>query len=111
MLTLGPLGFLAPWLLGALIALPAIWLILRVMPPVPKLVRFPGTRLLLGLRDAHPVARHTPWWLLLLRVLAIAALILGFAGPVWKPAPQKPKAWNRPGAVRLGPITGIMSGR
>lgn len=89
MLTLGPLGFLAPWLLGALIALPAIWLILRVMPPVPKLVRFPGTRLLLGLRDAHPVARHTPWWLLLLRVLAIAALILGFAGPVWKPLPDQ----------------------
>ncbi|RCW80026.1 BatA domain-containing protein [Paracoccus lutimaris] len=89
MLTLGPLGFLAPWLLSALIALPAIWLILRVMPPAPKLVRFPGTRLLLGLRDAHPVARHTPWWLLLLRVLAIAALILGFAGPVWKPLPDQ----------------------
>lgn len=89
MLTLGPLGFLAPWLLSALIALPAIWLILRVMPPTPKLVRFPGTRLLLGLKDAHPVARHTPWWLLLLRVLAIAALILGFAGPVWKPLPDQ----------------------
>lgn len=85
MLTLGPLGFLTPWLLAGLVALPAIWLILRVMPPTPKLVRFAGTRLLAGLKDAHPVARHTPWWLLLLRVLAIAALILGFAGPVWKP--------------------------
>ena len=60
MLTLGPLGFLAPWLLTGLIALPAIWLILRVMPPSPKLVRFAGTRLLSGLKDAHPVARHTP---------------------------------------------------
>ena len=58
MLTLGPLGFLAPWLLTGLIALPAIWLILRVMPPSPKLVRFAGTRLLSGLKDAHPVARH-----------------------------------------------------
>ncbi len=89
MLTLGPLGFLAPWLLTGLIALPAIWLILRVMPPSPKLVRFAGTRLLSGLKDAHPVARHTPWWLLLLRVAAIAALILGFAGPVWKPLPDQ----------------------
>ena len=89
MLVLGPLGFLTPWLLAALAGLPVLWLILRAMPPAPKTVRFPGTRLLLGLRDAHPVARHTPWWLLLLRVLAIAALILGFAGPVWKPAPDQ----------------------
>lgn len=28
-----------------------------------------------------------------------------------EPGPQKPKAWNRPGVVSLGPITGIMSGR
>ncbi|MFC3568287.1 BatA domain-containing protein [Paracoccus simplex] len=89
MLVLGPLGFLTPWLLAALAALPVLWLILRAMPPSPKLVRFPGTRLLLGLKDPHPVARHTPWWLLLLRVLAIAALILGFAGPVWKPSPDQ----------------------
>lgn len=89
MLVLGPLGFLTPWLLAALASLPVIWLILRAMPPSPRLVAFPGTRLLLGLRDAHPVARHTPWWLLLIRVLALAALILGFAGPVWKPAPQQ----------------------
>lgn len=88
MLVLGPIGFLAPWLLSALAALPVLWLILRAMPPLPRQVRFPGTRLLLGLSDPHPVARHTPWWLLLLRVLAIAALILGFAGPVWKPVPQ-----------------------
>ncbi|SIP99965.1 N-terminal double-transmembrane domain-containing protein [Paracoccus thiocyanatus] len=89
MLLIGPIGFLTPWLLAALAALPALWLILRAMPPSPRLVRFPGTRLLLGLRDPHPVARHTPWWLLLLRVLAVAALILGFAGPVWKPAPDQ----------------------
>ena len=86
MLLLGPLGFATPWILSALVALPVLWLILRAMPPLPRQVRFPGTRLLLGLVDPHPVARHTPWWLLLLRVLAIAALILGFAGPVWKPA-------------------------
>ena len=89
MLVLGPLGFLTPWLLAALAALPVIWLILRVMPPSPKVLRFPGTRLLIGLKDPQPVARHTPWWLLLLRVLAIAALILGFAGPIWKPAPEQ----------------------
>ncbi|SMO61028.1 BatA domain-containing protein [Paracoccus laeviglucosivorans] len=101
MLVLGPIGFLTPWLLAALAALPVIWLILRAMPPSPKLVQFPGTRLLLGLRDPQPVAQHTPWWLLLLRVLAIAALILGFAGPVWKPAPEQ---------AGQGPLLIVMDG-
>lgn len=85
MLVLGPIGFVAPWLLAALAGLPVLWLILRAVPPAPRIVAFPGTRLLLGLRDPRPVARHTPWWLLLIRVLAIASLILGFAGPIWKP--------------------------
>jgi len=101
MLVLGPLGFLTPWLLAALAALPVIWLILRAMPPSPRLLRFPGTRLLLGLKDPQPVARHTPWWLLLIRVLAIAALILAFAGPIWKPAPDQ---------AGQGPVLIVMDG-
>lgn len=90
MLVLGPLGFAAPWVLTALIALPVLWLILRAMPPSPRRVAFPGVALLLGLADKRPEARRTPWWLLLLRLLAIAALILAFAGPVWKPVVQGP---------------------
>jgi hypothetical protein len=31
-------------------------------------------------------------------------------GPSWKPWPEKPKAWKRPGVVRLGPMTGMSSG-
>lgn len=87
MLILGPLGFVTPWLLAALAALPLLWLILRAMPPAPRRISFPGVALLAGLADRHPVARRTPWWLMLLRMAALAALILGFAGPVWKPAP------------------------
>ena len=45
MLILGPLGFAAPWVLGALVALPVLWLILRAMPPAPRLVAFPGVAL------------------------------------------------------------------
>ncbi|TRW95691.1 DUF4159 domain-containing protein [Paracoccus sp. M683] len=85
MLILGPLGFVTPWILAALAALPILWIILRAMPPAPRLQQFPGVALLLGLRDPVPVARRTPWWLLLLRLLAMALLILAFAGPVWKP--------------------------
>lgn len=88
MLVLGPLGFAAPWVLTALIALPVLWLILRATPPSPRRVAFPGVALLQGLVDKTPVARRTPWWLLLLRLAAITALILAFASPVWKPVLQ-----------------------
>jgi len=86
MLILGPIGFAAPWLLLGLIALPLLWILLRAVPPAPIRRRFPGVALLLGLTDAEQVTDRTPWWLLLLRMLAVAAAILGFAGPVLNPA-------------------------
>lgn len=90
MLVLGPLGFAAPWLLAALIALPVLWVILRATPPAPRRITFPGVALLAGLVDPAPVATRTPWWLLLIRLAAVAALILAFAGPVWRPVQQPP---------------------
>lgn len=53
--------------------------------PAPIRRRFPGVALLLGLQDDESVMDRTPWWLLLLRMLLIAALILGLAGPVLNP--------------------------
>ncbi|MCT8159261.1 DUF4159 domain-containing protein [Pseudoruegeria sp. SHC-113] len=89
MLVLGPIGFTAPWLLLGLLALPVLWILLRVMPPAPIRRRFPGVVLLLGLKDEESETDRTPWWLLLLRLAAIAALILGFAGPVLNPQPDR----------------------
>lgn len=85
MLTLGPLGFAAPGLLLALAALPVLWWLLRAVPPAPVVRRFPGVSLLLGLRDTTQETDKTPWWLLALRALAVAALIVAFAGPVLNP--------------------------
>ncbi|NHF72303.1 DUF4159 domain-containing protein [Paracoccus xiamenensis] len=87
MMMLGPIGFGAPLVLLALATLPLLWWLLRALPPVPKRIRFPGTALLAGLQDPNPVARRTPWWLLLLRLMAVAAAILAFSAPVWRPAP------------------------
>ena len=87
MMVFGPIGFGAPMLLLALAALPVLWWLLRALPPVPKRVRFPGTVLMAGLEDPDPIARRTPWWLLLLRLAAVAAAIVAFAQPVWRPAP------------------------
>ncbi len=85
MTVLGGIGFGASWLLVALAALPILWLILRAVPPAPVRRRFPGVALLLGLRDDETVSDRTPWWLILLRMLAVAAIIIGLAQPVLNP--------------------------
>jgi hypothetical protein len=90
MFTLGPLGFTVPWLLVALIALPILWLLLRAVPPAPIRRRFPGVALLLGLKDDEAETDKTPWWLLLLRTLAVGAVIVGFAGPILNPDARAP---------------------
>lgn len=81
----GAIGFATPWLLAALIALPVLWWLLRAVPPAPVVRRFPGVALLLGLNDERTETEKTPWWLLLLRAIAVAALIVGFAGPMLNP--------------------------
>lgn len=89
MTVLGGIGFSAPWLLLGLLALPILWLILRAVPPAPIRRRFPGVALLLGLKDSETVSDRTPWWLLLLRMLAVAAIIIGLAGPILNPEEQQ----------------------
>lgn len=85
MFTFAGIGFTAPWLLLGLVALPILWLLLRAVPPAPIRRRFPGVALLLGLADEEQQSDRTPWWLLLLRMLALAAVIVGFAGPILNP--------------------------
>jgi hypothetical protein len=78
--------FAAPLALLGLLALPAIYWLLRVTPPSPREVYFPPVRLLRGLIPEERTPAKTPWPLLLLR-LAIAALAaLALAGPVWNPS-------------------------
>ena len=86
MLSLGPIAFAAPWLLLALPVLPVLWWLLRVTPPAPRRLAFPALRLLRDLPVAEETPSRTPWWLLLLRLVAAALLILGLARPVWGPA-------------------------
>ncbi|MGD0190504.1 MAG: DUF4159 domain-containing protein [Rhizomicrobium sp.] len=75
------LSFGAPWVLAALIVLPAIWWLLRVTPPSPRRVAFPPLRLLLGLSAPQETPAHTPLWLMLLRLLAAALVIVALAQP------------------------------
>ena len=79
---LGQLSFGAPWVLAALVLLPAIWFLLRVTPPLPKRVIFPPLRLLLGLKDTEETPARTPLWLLLMRLVAAGAVIVALAEPL-----------------------------
>ena len=83
------IGFTSPLLLLGLVALPILWILLRVVPPAPIRRLFPGVVLLLGLSDDDSQTDKTPWWLLLIRTLAIAAVIVGFAGPILNPNAEK----------------------
>ncbi|SLN17575.1 hypothetical protein ROJ8625_00564 [Roseivivax jejudonensis] len=92
----GAIGFTTPWLLLGLLALPVLWILLRAVPPAPVRRLFPGVVLLLGLKDEEQVSDRTPWWLLLLRMLAVAAVIIGLAGPILNPETDAETAGDRP---------------
>ena len=82
---LGALTFATPAALAALLLLPVIWWLLRFTPPRPETVRFPAIRLLLGLRNREEQPDKTPWWLLLIRMLLAALVILGVSQPLYAP--------------------------
>ncbi len=85
MISLGALAFLNPWLLGALASLPLIYWLLRTVPPRPRQIAFPPTRILVGLENREKTPAKTPWWLLLIRLLAAALVIFALADPVLNP--------------------------
>src|SRR5260370_9908459 len=90
MLTLGAFAFAARGMLALLRALPLIYWLLRMIPPLPKLVRFPAIRLLIGLEPTEQTPSKMPWWLLLLRLLLATALVLAVARPLLNPQPHLP---------------------
>jgi hypothetical protein len=80
-----PLSFAEPLLLLGLLSLPALWWLLRVMPPRPRRIEFPPTRLLFDIAPKEETPSRTPWWLTALRLAAAALVILAAAGPIWNP--------------------------
>jgi hypothetical protein len=79
------LSFVEPMLLLGLLSLPLLWWLLRVMPPRPRRIDFPPTRLLFDIAPKEETPSRTPWWLTTLRLLAAALVILAAAGPIWNP--------------------------
>ena len=82
MFSLGALSFAAPVALLALAAIPALWWLLRVVPPAPKRVRFPAIRIIMRLVNPEESSAKTPLWLTLLRIALILLVIVGAAHPI-----------------------------
>jgi hypothetical protein len=80
-----PLGFAEPLVLIGLLTLPALWWLLRLVPPRPRRIDFPPTRLLMEIAPREETPARTPWWLTLLRLLLAALVIVAAAGPLWNP--------------------------
>src|SRR6187200_3594499 len=81
-----PLGFAQPLVLLGLLSLPVLWWLLRLIPPQPRRIAFPPTRLLFDISPKEETPQRTPWWLTLLRLLLAALVIIAAAGPQWNPS-------------------------
>ncbi len=92
-----PLAFAQPLVLLGLVALPVLWWLLRLVPPRPRRIDFPPTRLLFEIAPKEETPARTPWWLTLLRLTLAALVIIAAAGPLWNP----PLAASNRGAPML----------
>jgi Domain of unknown function (DUF4159)/Aerotolerance regulator N-terminal len=80
-----PLGFAQPLVLIGLLSIPVLWWLLRLIPPQPRRINFPPTRLLFQIEPKQETPSRTPWWLTLLRLTLATIVILAAAGPLWNP--------------------------
>src|SRR3990167_185722 len=95
-----PIGFTSPLILLALLALPILWWLLRLITPRPRRIAFPPTRILMEIGPKEETPARTPWWLTPLRLGPGALITIAAAGRVWTPP--------GPGARDRGPIALIV---
>src|SRR5258708_38986237 len=88
---MGFMGVCWGGILGGRGALPIIWWLLRVTPPAPRRIGFPAIRLLLGLNPREETPARTPLWLILLRTVLAALVIIGLAHPLPHPQARLPR--------------------
>lgn len=80
------LSFAAPLALLGLLALPAIWWLLKATPPRPVTRLFPPLALIIRPKRDQETPVRTPWWLIALRLLIAGLIVLAVAGPILQPA-------------------------
>ena len=86
------------WSCSGCLSLPVLWWLLRLVPPRPRRIDFPPTRMLFDIAPKEETPARTPWWLTLLRLTLAALVIIAAAGPLWNP-PIATTAWQRAAAA------------
>ncbi|WP_025885456.1 DUF4159 domain-containing protein [Asaia prunellae] len=75
--------FLSPLALLGLIALPVIYWLVKATPPPPREQLYPSLQILQRLRPGRADTARSPFWLLVLRLLAVTLLVFGLSQPFW----------------------------
>ncbi len=89
------LSFTYPLILTTLALLPILWLLLRALPQAPKRQMFPGHFFLKRIKNSNETPSRAPWYILLMRLIALAAVIIAVAEPVL----NNPEKLTRDGPV------------
>jgi hypothetical protein len=84
------LAFAAPLVLLALALAPAVWWLLRALPPPPRRAAFPSLHILRHVDVEEATPAKPPWPLLLLRLALFIAVVLAIAGPRLDPGVLPP---------------------
>ncbi|WP_156417836.1 DUF4159 domain-containing protein [Aureimonas sp. AU4] len=98
---MGALSFGAPLVLVGLLALPAIWWLLRLTPPRPQTEAFPPLRILERVLKREETPSRSPWWLTALRLLLALLVILALAAPILNPREDALGSGDGPVVVML----------
>ena len=80
-LALGPVTFAAPWVLLGLGTLPALWWLMKSVPPKPVIHNFPAMSILFNMNSEDQSPARMPLWQRLLRLTAAGLVITGLAQP------------------------------
>jgi len=84
-LNMGSITFAAPMMLAGLVSLPALWWLMRSVPPKPVIHAFPAIKLLFNLKSEDQEPARMPVWQRLIRLAMVGAVITGLAQPVLNP--------------------------
>ncbi len=86
------LAFAAPLALLALALAPAVWWLLRALPPPPRNAAFPSLHILRHIDVEEATPAKPPWPLLAVRMALFFAVVLAIAGPRLDPGILPPGA-------------------
>lgn len=84
-ISMGPIGFAAPWALLGLAALPLLWRLMKTTPPKPRQEKFPPMHIISRISSQDKTPHQMPLWHRQMRLAMAAAVVIGLAQPELNP--------------------------